>query len=74
MAKQKTKYKTYTEKELMCKRDADVVKEFSKHTRAPNHLDSEYVVYEILQPKYYISPRVIWEIIRGSYKKKYHEK
>lgn len=71
MIKPAPKLTKLSRKELLLIRDKKIREDFSHHTSS-KHLDSSYVVHEILQMKYFLDAQSIWMIIRGSYKKSYH--
>lgn len=69
--KRKKKVKKITPQELKAMRTKEIMKDFIRLTSKPFYKDAEYVVNEVLMPKYFIMPSTIWLIIRGTgyYKK-----
>lgn len=72
MINKEKEFKTYTRKDLLKMRDAAIKKDFD-HLTGKKHLDSNYVIHEILQTKYYLDTRIIFLIVRETYRKSYHK-
>lgn len=66
----------YTRDVLINLRNEAVLKEFKRLTGEPHHKDADYVVQQVLTPKFYLMPETLWLIIRGTghYKKKFQKK
>lgn len=59
---------TLTRKELLDKRDNAIRKDFD-HLTKTKRLDTEYVICEVLQLKYFLQPSSIVLILNGTYKR-----
>jgi hypothetical protein len=71
MIKPAAKLTKLSRKELLLIRDKKIREDFSHHTSS-KHLDSSFVVHEILQLKYFLEADLIWRIVRGTYRRSYH--
>ncbi len=63
---------TLTKRELLERRDRDLIKDFSYLTKVKK-LDVTEVICNHLQNKYYLQPSTIVLIINGSYNSKRHK-